>query len=130
MRTTAIKQTISWWCYERSGPAPEQLVKLAAEIGYRGFDLVDQRHWPLIKEHGLEIAAVNGHASIADGLNRTTNHDRIEREISANLELARKWEPPGTRRMSGRSSYRPGIRRRACARRFWPATRRGDPGPM
>ncbi len=88
---TAIKQTISWWCYERSGPAPEQLVKLAAEIGYRGFDLVDQQHWPLIKEHGLEIAAVNGHASIADGLNRRANHDRIEREITANLELAGRW---------------------------------------
>jgi len=86
-----IKQTISWWCYERTGPAPEQLVKLAAEIGYRGFDLVDQQYWPLIKEHGLEIAAVNGHASIGEGLNRRANHDRIEREITANLELARQW---------------------------------------
>ena len=87
----AIKQTISWWCYNHSGPAPEQLVGLAAAIGYRGFDLVDQQYWPLIKEHGLEIAAVNGHQSIADGLNRTANHDRIEREIAAKLELARKW---------------------------------------
>ena len=86
-----IKQTISWWCYDRSGPAPEQLVKLAAAIGYKGFDLVDQQYWPLIKGHGLEIAAVNGHESIGEGLNRRANHDRIEREITIKLELAQRW---------------------------------------
>lgn len=86
-----VKQTISWWCYERTGPAPESLVKLAAKIGYCGFDLVDEQYWPLIKEHGLEIAAINGHASIGEGLNRRANHDRIEREITANLELATRW---------------------------------------
>jgi hydroxypyruvate isomerase len=88
----ALKQTISWWCYERTDLTPEQLVTLAAEIGYRGFDLVDHQHWPLIKEHGLDIAAINGHASIADGLNRRANHDRIEREILAKLEVASRWE--------------------------------------
>lgn len=86
-----VKQTISWWCYDRRGLAPAQLVQLAAEIGYRGFDLVGQEHWPLIRDHGLEIAAINGHASIAEGLNRRAHHDRIEREITANLELARRW---------------------------------------
>jgi hydroxypyruvate isomerase len=86
-----IKQTVSWWCYDRSGLTPEQLVKLAAEIGYRGFELVDRQYWPLIKEHGLAIAAITGHASIAEGLNRRSNHDRIEREITDNLELAGRW---------------------------------------
>jgi len=88
---SAIKQSISWWCYDRSGLAAEQLVELAAEIGYRGFDLVDQHYWPLIHSQGLEIVAINGHASITNGLNRRANHDRIEREIMANLELAQRW---------------------------------------
>jgi len=55
---------------------------------------MDQEHWPLFKEHGLAITAVNGHRSIEEGLNRRENHDRIEREITANLDLAARWGIP------------------------------------
>ncbi len=87
----SLKQSISWWCFDRSGISPERLVNAAVEIGYVAFDLAGQEHWPLISDHGLTIAAVNGQQSITDGLNRRENHDRIERDILANLELARKW---------------------------------------
>jgi hydroxypyruvate isomerase len=97
----ALKQSISWWCFERSGSAPEQLVQLAARIGYAGFDLVGPEHWPLIKEHGLDIAAIVGHQSIPVGLNRRAQHDRIGREIAANLELAVTWGIPNLIVFSG-----------------------------
>jgi hydroxypyruvate isomerase len=97
----AIRQTISWWCFERSGPAPEELVRLAAGMGYAGFELVGPEHWPLIKEHGLAIASINGHRSIQTGLNRGEEHDRIEREITANLELAVRWGIPNLIVFSG-----------------------------
>ena len=86
-----LKHSVSWWCYDHSGLTPEQLVNTAAEIGYTGFDLVGQEHWALIKHRGLEIAAVNGHQSIGDGLNKREHHDRIEREILDNLVLASQW---------------------------------------
>jgi len=86
----AIKQSVSAWCFERT-TSPRDLARTLAEIGYAGVDLVDQEHWPLFKEHGLAIAAVNGHRSIEEGLNRRENHDRIEQEISANLDLAVRW---------------------------------------
>ena len=87
----SIKQSISWWCFQDRGLAPAQLARLAAEIGYGGVDLVAPEHWPLLKEHGLAITAINGHRSIEQGLNRREHHDRIEGEIRANLELARTW---------------------------------------
>ncbi len=96
-----IRQSVSWWCYQRSNIPPEQLVKTIAEIGYAGIELVGEEYWPLIREHGLTIASVNGHNSIAEGLNRRENHDRIEREITARLEQAQKWNIPNLIVFSG-----------------------------
>jgi hydroxypyruvate isomerase len=96
----AIEQSVSAWCFERT-MSPQNLARTLAEIGFAGVDLVDQAHWPLFKEHGLVITAVNGHRSIEDGLNRRENHDRIEREISANLDLAARWGIPNLIVFSG-----------------------------
>ncbi len=96
----AIKQSVSAWCFTDI-MTPEDLADTLVEIGYAGVDLVDQAHWPLFKERGLTIAAVNGHRSIEDGLNRRENHDRIEREITANLDLAVHWGIPNLIVFSG-----------------------------
>ncbi len=95
-----IKQSLSWWCVE-DALTPEQIVRAAVDIGYAGVDLVGQEHWPLVTEHGLTIAAVSGHGSIEEGLNRRAQHDRIEREITANLELAARWGIPNLIVFSG-----------------------------
>jgi hydroxypyruvate isomerase len=96
-----MKQSFAWWCFAPRVESPESLVRAAATIGYRGVDLVDQQFWPLLKEHGLAIAAIGGHQSIADGLNRPQNHDRIERELTASLELAVRWSIPNLICFSG-----------------------------
>ena len=86
-----IRQSVSWWCFVRGDMTPERLVRAAAEIGYEGVDLVGQEYWQLVRDHGLKIAAIDGHRSIAEGLNRREHHDRIEREIRDRLELAEQW---------------------------------------
>jgi len=86
----AMKQSVSAWCFA-GFMGTEDLVRALVEIGYTGIDLIGQDYWSLVREHGLEIVAVNGHRSIEDGLNQRAHHDRIEREISANLELAARW---------------------------------------
>jgi hydroxypyruvate isomerase len=94
-----IKQSISWWCFGQM--QPEALLKAAVEIGYQAVELVAEEHWPLVKDYGLTIAAVNGHTSIENGLNRRENRDRIVREIEHNLELAAKWGIPNLICFSG-----------------------------
>lgn len=97
---STLKHSISWWCFNNL-MQPEALVKVAAEIGYDAFELVGQEHWQLIRDHGLKIAAVNGHGTINDGLNRRENHARILREIEANLNLAVTWGIPNLICFSG-----------------------------
>jgi sugar phosphate isomerase/epimerase len=37
-----LPQSIAWWCFEASEITIEQLVRIAADIGYRGIELVDK----------------------------------------------------------------------------------------
>jgi hydroxypyruvate isomerase len=97
----SIRQSISWWCFVPDKLTPEALVGAAAEIGYDAVELVGQEYWQLAKEHGLHIAAVNGHQSIADGLNQRENRVRIERELTANIALAARWGIPNLICFSG-----------------------------
>ena len=53
---TRIKQSISWWCFVPDKLTPEALVRAAADIGYAAIELVELEDYPLIKEHGLQIA--------------------------------------------------------------------------
>lgn len=96
-----IKQSVSWWCLEQSGLAPEQLARMLVDIGYMGVDLVGQQHWPLLKEHGLRITAINGHQSITEGLNRREHHARIEKELLELIGLAEQWQIPNLIVFSG-----------------------------
>lgn len=96
-----VKQSASWWCFVRPNFAPEAFVRTVAEIGYDAVELVGEEHWQLVKDHGLTIASTGGHQSLTDGLNRRENHDRIEREILANLKLAQKWAIPNLICFSG-----------------------------
>ncbi len=96
-----IRQSFAWWCVAGRGIAPETLVREAAAIGYVAVDLAEQDYWPLIRAHGLTLAAVNGHRPIEAGLNRREHHDRIAREISASLKLAEQWGIPNLICFSG-----------------------------
>ncbi len=83
-----IKQSICFNPFNQDDTTPADLVAAAARIGYKSVEMADQEYWPLIKDHGLDIAIVVGHASLPDGLNKRENHDRIEDELLANIDLA------------------------------------------
>ena len=91
---SALRQSFSWWCFTNRGLEPEALLAGAAKIGYQGVDLIDEPLWPLAQRHGLTIAAIGGHASIEDGLNRRENATRIEKELRANIAKAAQWKIP------------------------------------
>jgi hydroxypyruvate isomerase len=91
---THIRQSIAWWCFIPAKMTPQALLRVAADIGYEGIDLVDQDQWQLVKDHGLKIASIRGHESLTDGLNRRENGARIERELFANIKLAEQWDIP------------------------------------
>ncbi len=92
MSQTRIRQSVSWWCFVPDKLTPAELLRAAADIGYEAIDLVAPEHWPLVKQYGLKLAAVNGHTTLTDGLNRRENRARIAQELRDNLTLAVKWD--------------------------------------
>src|SRR5260370_40774930 len=89
-----LKQSIAWWCFAQGELSTQMLVRVAADIGYEGIELVDQEYWPLIKEHGLSIVSTNAGLSIEQGLNRREHHAHLEQKIRSSLHLAEQWSIP------------------------------------
>jgi hydroxypyruvate isomerase len=96
-----IKQSVTWWSFALRGMTIERLVRVAADIGYEAIELVEQEYWPLIKDHGLAIASLKGQSLIEEGFNRRAHHDRLEREVRANIALAAQWGIPNVIVFSG-----------------------------
>src|SRR5262249_23257002 len=80
-----VKQSICRWCY---GKMPlDKLCEVAKKLGYRSIELLSDKEVLEVKKGGLSCAVMRC-ASIADGLNRRTNHDRIEKELKGHIEFA------------------------------------------
>ena len=89
----AIKQAFTCGPFAQGGQVPmSELFAIAADIGLKGVDLCGPYDIKdVVKEapkHGLTVAAMGGHASLRDGLNKLDNHDRIEQELRQNIAFA------------------------------------------
>ena len=89
-----MRQALVAWCLERVGMTTQQMIEAAHDIGYGGIELAPREEWGAIRESGLTIVSARGHESLELGLNRREEHDRIEREVRAKLELAVEWGIP------------------------------------
>jgi len=88
-----LKQSVSRWCYEKI-PFPA-FCKAAAEIGLTAIDLVDEKDWPLLKEHGLVCSmGWRTGGEIPNGLNDPANHDLIVNGLLGALPRAARAGVP------------------------------------
>jgi len=94
-----LKQSVCRWCYSKM--SLDDLCQAAARIGLKGIDLVDYKEWPTVQKYGLVPSMTPGAGTIADALNRTENHDRLEREFRENIENAAKSGVPNVITFSG-----------------------------
>lgn len=86
-----MRQSFAWWGFARQGIDHQHLLREAARIGYQGVDFLPEEQWGFARDLGLTAAAIGGHQSLTDGLNRRENHDRIAGEIEKKLETASDW---------------------------------------
>jgi len=96
-----IKQSICFGCFCRGGITPEQVIEEAAKVGYSSVEMLNQKHWDLVRQHGMQVAIVGGHGTLTDGLNKRENHDRIEDQLLSNIDLAAKNDIPSLICFSG-----------------------------
>lgn len=101
-----VQQSI---CYPLFKPEPmslDDLMQAAAEVGYKAIELWHrppefEEIMEMAKRHGLAVAGMSGHGSLPDGLNRRSNHDRIEEELRVSIDLAAQHGIPGLICFSG-----------------------------
>jgi hydroxypyruvate isomerase len=95
-----IRQSVCFGAFSRQ-TTPKELIQAAAEIGFVSVEMLPEEHWPAVKAEGLEIAIVGGHRSLRDGLNKRSNHDRIESELRESIRKAAKHGIPALIVFSG-----------------------------
>jgi len=101
-----VKQSV---CYPMAKPADIPLADFVAKVAELGFAAIEL--WvrgpdfadvvALAKQYGLAIAIMSGHDSLAVGLNDAIQHDRIEAELRASIDLAAEAGIPGLICFSG-----------------------------
>ncbi len=101
-----IKQSICYPLFKPSTMSLETLVKTAAEIGYAAIELWGrtaefEEVIGLAKQYKLAVASMSGHASLPDGLNKRSNHERIAAELQESIDIAAKHGIPGVICFSG-----------------------------
>jgi hydroxypyruvate isomerase len=82
------------------------LVKTAAAIGYAAIELWGrgddfEEVVALAKVNNMIVASMSGHDALIDGLNKRSNHDRIEAELRESIDVAARHGIPGLICFSG-----------------------------
>jgi hydroxypyruvate isomerase len=101
-----VKQSVCYPIFQAKDVDLDALFKTVAEIGYPAVEFWNrgQDYEQVIetaKKHGLVVASMSGHGSLPDGLNKRSNHDRIEAELRESIDIAAKYGIPGVICFSG-----------------------------
>jgi hydroxypyruvate isomerase len=88
-----LKQSVSRWCFAKI-PMPE-FCKAVAGMGLAGIDLLGEKDWPIVRDHGLLCTMGSGAGgSIRDGLNVKANHDGIVAAMERTIPRAKAMQVP------------------------------------
>jgi hydroxypyruvate isomerase len=103
-----VNQSLCYPIFKPKEMSLDDLFKVGAEIGYAAVEFWDREDEgdyveviETAKKHGLAVASMSGHYSLPDGLNKRSNHDRIEAELRASIDVAAQHGIPGLICFSG-----------------------------
>jgi hydroxypyruvate isomerase len=101
-RKGRIKQGVTQGVFAR-GASLEDCCREAARLGIRGFDLIGPTDWPLLRKYGLtpSMYPQGPGGTIPDALNRTENHERLEKSIRAAIDESAAAKVPNVITFSG-----------------------------
>ena len=101
-----IKQSMCYPMFKPADMSLDDLFKAGAEMGYAAVELWTRNDdfeevIATAHKHNLVVASMSGHNSLPDGLNKRSNHDRIEAELIESIDIAAKYNIPGLICFSG-----------------------------
>jgi hydroxypyruvate isomerase len=85
IRHGRIRQSIMGWTFNPM-PTPE-LARHCKEIGLVAMEGIDARHYPMVRELGLEVSLVGSH-SFMRGPVQPDNHEHVEMRLREGIDLA------------------------------------------
>ena len=91
-----LKQSFCLPCFHKPDTDLAALLREAKTIGFQGVEIWHRdesidRIAALARENGLPLVSMCGHKDWRNGLNKPENHDRIEAELRASIEVAARW---------------------------------------
>jgi hydroxypyruvate isomerase len=101
-RKGRLKQSVTKGVFAPNTPL-EEMAHQAARLGCKGFDLIEPADWPLLKKYGLipTMYPPGPGGTIRDALNRTENHERLEKATHEALDLCAVHGAPNLITFSG-----------------------------
>lgn len=101
-RKGRIKQGVTNGVFAR-GTSLEDACQLAARLGIKGFDLIGPRDWPTLRKYGLvpSMYPLGPGGTIAEALNRTENHARLEASLRDAIDESAAADVPNVITFSG-----------------------------
>jgi hydroxypyruvate isomerase len=104
-----IQQSFCYPLFLAKTQKPIDLFRAAKKMGYAAteFWARDDNFHDLCRaaqEVGLKVASFSAHGTLTDGLNKRSNHARIEDEVAYNVELAKQYGVAGLICFSGNSN--------------------------
>ena len=73
-----IKQSVIPWCFNPM--PPEELAQHSAKLGLASVELIDPKHWPLLRSLGMTCAIAGSHG-FAKGFAHTDEHDECVKAL-------------------------------------------------
>ena len=93
-----IKQSVMGWCFN---PMPNtELAKHCREIGLVAIEGINSKHYPVVKELGLEISLVSSHG-FAKGPVNPVYHAECKKKLMDGIDLAVKFGSPSVITFTG-----------------------------
>ncbi len=80
-----IKQSVCKWCYAKI--PLDEFCAAVKPMGFQSVELLGEKDWATVKQHGLTCAMANGPSTIPVGFNRPNEHDRLVAESERLLPL-------------------------------------------
>jgi hydroxypyruvate isomerase len=81
-----IRQSVMGWCFNPM-PTPE-LAKHCAEIGLVAMEGINKKHYPAVKELGMEISLVSGGHGFKNGPCNPSNTEQVINGLTNGIDLA------------------------------------------
>ena len=92
------KQSVMVWCFK---PLPmETLIPACAKMGLLAMEGIDQKYYPLMKQHGLGVSLCASHGFKRGPINKD-NHEFCIQSLRDGIDLAVKWDSPGVITFTG-----------------------------